>query len=226
MGGVFRPNTEEPCYTGQYTFANTSAETARWDLSVPRAQVEGRMSPNPYRAFAYLQFCEGKPMSSCWAGAAGAAGGAGGAGGDQSRVFTFAFRTTDMAPWDYYTRLLSWSDGAEAGRILGLLPEGAAEAVDIKRLEAGGGGAGPAGHTPAKESSGAYNLVAFPTDNRPSSWRASTILQDGVWYNITAVVAPVANATHRGTGVKVRVSCTHVCVCVCVCGVVEVKNVY
>ena len=85
MGGVFRPNTEEPCYTGQYTFANTSAETARWDLSVPRAQVEGRMSPNPYRAFAYLQFCEGKPMSSCWAGAAGAAGGAGGAGGARAR---------------------------------------------------------------------------------------------------------------------------------------------
>ena len=100
------------------------------------------------------------------------------------------------------------------GKIKSNAAEARAKFLARKAAAAGGGGAAPAGHTPAKESSGAYNLVAFPTDNRPSSWRASTILQDGVWYNITAVVAPVANATHRGTGVKVRASRMHVCVCV------------
>uniref|UniRef100_A0A7S0FTC9 CBM1 domain-containing protein n=1 Tax=Pyrodinium bahamense TaxID=73915 RepID=A0A7S0FTC9_9DINO len=89
----------KPCESGQYSFYQDGA----WGISVDGAEAQGKV---PYRAFAYAQFCNGKPYSECWAG--------------QEKVsFSFSFKAEGMDQIGAYVKLLFWTD---AGNILGLLP--------------------------------------------------------------------------------------------------------
>jgi len=104
-GGGGCPN--DACSSGQYSF---DAATG-WRIEVPKALGGGKV---PYRAFAYLSFCDGKQMSQCWSKAA-----------TSPMVFSFSFMTTDLAKWGAYSKLLFWTD---SGNIMGLLPPGTAAA--------------------------------------------------------------------------------------------------
>jgi len=102
-GGGGGPNTcsVDTCTGGQYTFTTNQG----WQIKTTSAQAKGHI---PYRAFAYLPFCYGNPMSSCW--------------GSGSHNFSFDLMTTDMAGWGTYVKLFFWTD---SGNIIGLLPPGA-----------------------------------------------------------------------------------------------------
>jgi len=90
---------DEPCSSGQYSFSEESG----WQISVSKSQGEGNV---PYRAFAYMQFCNGSPYSTCW-------------GPAETIRFSFSFKTQDVASIGAYVKLLFWTD---AGNIVGLLP--------------------------------------------------------------------------------------------------------
>lgn len=102
-GGGGGPNTCSPdaCSSGQYTF---SADQG-WQIKTTLEQAKGHI---PYRAFAYLPFCYGADISSCWSSG--------------KHSFSFDLMTADMATWGIYVKLLFWSD---SGNIIGLLPPGA-----------------------------------------------------------------------------------------------------
>lgn len=72
-------------------------------ISVTATQAEKK---RPYRAFAYCQFCMGRPYGECW-------------GDTRTLTFSFSFKTSGVAQIGAYVKLLFWSD---SGNILGLLP--------------------------------------------------------------------------------------------------------
>merc|ERR1719414_741832 len=88
---------EDPCTSGQYTFSESE-----WKITVSEAQGKGKV---PYRAFAYIQFCNGDAYSKCW----------------KSGItsFSFSFKTEGGSDIGAYVKLLFWTD---AGNIVGLLP--------------------------------------------------------------------------------------------------------
>ncbi|CAK0875202.1 unnamed protein product [Prorocentrum cordatum] len=88
-----------PCLSGQYQFSRE----AGWMISVTATQAEKK---RPYRAFAYCQFCMGRPYGECW-------------GDTRTLTFSFSFKTSGVAQIGAYVKLLFWSD---SGNILGLLP--------------------------------------------------------------------------------------------------------
>ena len=88
-----------PCASGQYSFTGTDG----WQISVDKSQGQGQ---SPYRAFAYAQFCNGRPYSECWVGL-------------ETVMFSFSFKTEGVQNIAAYVKLLFWTDG---GNILGLLP--------------------------------------------------------------------------------------------------------
>jgi len=90
---------QEPCSSGQYSFSEDSG----WQISVSKLQGEGQV---PYRAFAYMQLCNGSTYSECW-------------GQMDSIRFSFSFKTQDISSIGAYVKLLFWTD---AGNIVGLLP--------------------------------------------------------------------------------------------------------
>jgi len=87
-----------PCKSGQYSFT----ERDGWKITVHKAMAEGR---NPYRAFAYMQLCNGIPHSQCWM--------------QSSISFSFSFKTQGLSQLGTYVKLLFWTD---TGNIFGLLP--------------------------------------------------------------------------------------------------------
>jgi len=87
------------CTSGQYTFSSQTG----WKINIPSSIAKGKA---PYRAFAYLPFCDGGQMSSCW-------------GSNQTQTFSFQFKTENLAAWTSYVSFLFWTDG---GSILGLIP--------------------------------------------------------------------------------------------------------
>lgn len=93
------PCPAEACTSGQYSFAAGTG----WTINIPTALAAGQA---PYRAFAYLPFCNGQTISSCW-----------GAG---ARSFGFRFRVERFAGWSGYTKILFWGDGGND--LLGLVP--------------------------------------------------------------------------------------------------------
>lgn len=97
------PNTcaSDVCSGGQYTF---SAERG-WQIKTTAALAKGHI---PYRAFAYLPFCHGADISTCW--------------DSGKHSFSFDLMTESMAGWGIYVKLFFWSD---SGNIIGLLPPGA-----------------------------------------------------------------------------------------------------
>jgi len=109
-GGGGGPNTCSPnvCSSGQYNFSNEMG----WQIKVTSSQAKGHI---PYRAFAYLPFCYGAPMSSCWT--------------TGKHNFTFNLMTDDMEGWGIYVKLFFWTD---SGNIIGLLPPGAPGAKQHK----------------------------------------------------------------------------------------------
>jgi len=66
-----------------------------------KAQASGKV---PYRAFAYVQFCNGQSLSSCWSG---------------DVEFSFSFQTRGIQDIGAYVKMLFWTD---AGNIIGLVP--------------------------------------------------------------------------------------------------------
>lgn len=100
-GGEANPCSSDVCSSGQYTFTKENG----WQINTTLAQAKGH---TPYRAFAYLPFCYGESISSCWGS------------GDHS--FTFDLMTKDMSGWGIYVKLFFWTD---SGNIIGLLPPGA-----------------------------------------------------------------------------------------------------
>merc|ERR1719291_962015 len=72
-------------------------------ISVTAAQAAKK---SPYRAFAYCQFCMGRPYKECW-------------GKEKAVRFSFSFKTAGVAQIGAYVKLLFWSD---SGNILGLIP--------------------------------------------------------------------------------------------------------
>jgi len=102
-GGSGGPNTcsSDVCSSGQYTFTADKG----WQIKTTKAQSKGHI---PYRAFAYLPFCYGASMGSCW--------------NSGNHEFSFNLMTSGMAGWGVYVKLLFWTD---SGNILGLLPPGA-----------------------------------------------------------------------------------------------------
>lgn len=89
----------EPCESGQYSVSASDG----WRIDVPRSLAKGVI---PYRAFAYAQFCNGRPYTECWAG--------------QEKVsFSFSFKMEGANDIGAYVKLLFWTD---SGNILGLLP--------------------------------------------------------------------------------------------------------
>lgn len=89
---------EDPCVKQQYTFT----ESDGWKITVSAAQGEKKA---PYRAFAYIQFCNGDALSKCWK--------------SQVMSFSFSFKTQGATDIGAYVKLLFWTD---AGNIVGLLP--------------------------------------------------------------------------------------------------------
>mmetsp|Transcript_53981 Transcript_53981/g.155834 ORF Transcript_53981/g.155834 Transcript_53981/m.155834 type:complete len:765 (-) Transcript_53981:138-2432(-) len=88
-----------PCVSGQYAFSREEG----WRISVSGEQGVGKM---PYRAFAYLQLCGGRPYSECLA--------------DGSPMsLSFSFRTKGAEEMGAFVKLLFWTD---AGGVIGLLP--------------------------------------------------------------------------------------------------------
>ncbi|CAM9851780.1 unnamed protein product, partial [Phaeothamnion confervicola] len=90
-----------PCTSNQYKFSDANG----WTINMPKSTAIGKL---PYRAFAYLPFCHGSPMSSCWDGSA--------------HDFKFSFKPDGFNGWGIYTKLLFWTDSLN---ILGILPRGA-----------------------------------------------------------------------------------------------------
>jgi len=95
--------TTDICMSGQYTFSSQDG----WTISTTRAVA---LNKSPYRAFAYLPFCNGNSMDTCWPGST-------------TQTFTFSFKPSGLQDWHAYVKLFFWTDG---GNILGLLPPGAA----------------------------------------------------------------------------------------------------
>jgi len=89
---------DAPCSSGQYSFSASDG----WKIEVP-STASGK---TPYRAFAYMQFCNGQSNSQCWTGL-----------NDVS--FSFSFKTSGMSQISAFLKLLFWTDG---GNILGVLP--------------------------------------------------------------------------------------------------------
>jgi hypothetical protein len=88
-----------PCAAGQYSFCDVHG----WEINVDKSQGEGKA---PYRAFAYAQFCNGKPYSACWQG-------------KEKVSFSFSFKVAGLDDIGAYIKLLFWTD---SGNIIGLLP--------------------------------------------------------------------------------------------------------
>jgi len=95
------------CSSGQYTFTAANG----WKINVPHSLAGGRA---PYRAFAYVPFCDGAAISSCWSSG-------------QTQTFSFEFQTENIAQWTSYVSFLFWTDG---GGILGIVPPKAPSAKD------------------------------------------------------------------------------------------------
>jgi len=89
-----------PCNSGQYSFT----EMDGWKITVDKASAAGK---NPYRAFAYMQLCNGKQYSECWTA--------------DKISLSFSFKTRGVGDIGAYVKLLFWTD---AGNIVGLLPPG------------------------------------------------------------------------------------------------------
>jgi len=87
-----------PCRSGQYSFT----EQDGWKITVDNAMAEGK---SPYRAFAYMQLCNGLPHSQCWM--------------QDSISISFSFKTQGLSQIGTYLKLLFWT---EASTIFGLLP--------------------------------------------------------------------------------------------------------
>jgi hypothetical protein len=88
---------EGPCQTSQYEFTEESG----WTISMKETQANGVI---PYRAFAYMQFCNGQPMRNCL-------------NGDVD--LSFSFQTRNIRDIGAYVKILFWTD---SGNILGLVP--------------------------------------------------------------------------------------------------------
>merc|ERR1712137_898064 len=101
-GGSGAGCQQSACDSGQYSFHEDG-----WHISVTAAQAGGK---SPYRAFAYLPFCNGQQISQCV---------------EEPFTFAISFRTDDMSGWGAYVKFLFWTD---SGNIIGLLPPGASAA--------------------------------------------------------------------------------------------------
>jgi len=88
----------EPCSSGQYSFSAAEG----WKITVP--DLASGMTP--YRAFAYIRFCNGQQNSNCW-------------NGMSEVTFSFSFKTTGFSQISAFLKLLFWGDGDS---ILGVLP--------------------------------------------------------------------------------------------------------
>jgi len=89
--------------------AHTEAETIRNNCEARIVTIQDdkadAQNKSPYRAFAYAQFCSGRPYSDCWT---------------SDRVsFSFSFKTEGLAGLGAFGKLLFWTD---AGNIAGFLP--------------------------------------------------------------------------------------------------------
>jgi hypothetical protein len=93
-GGASGPG---PCTSSQYSFSEANG----WTINMEKSQAENKI---PFRAFAYVQFCNGKNYGSCWSG---------------ETDFSFSFKVVDMSNIGAYVKLLFWTD---SGNILGLIP--------------------------------------------------------------------------------------------------------
>jgi len=145
------------CSSGQYSFTATNG----WEITMTQSEGNG----SPYRAFAYIPFCGGSQMSTCWT---------------NPMTFYFSFMTNGLAGWARYCKLLFWTD---AGDILGLLPPGAAGAVQAGNPY--------------------YSLIFFPSTDYPNSWQSAITIQDGVWYNVAVTFNSGGGST---TNVQVNVT--------------------
>jgi len=87
------------CTSGQYSFSDQNG----WKINVPYSLAKGKA---PYRAFAYVPFCDGAQIGTCW-------------GASQTQTFSFEFRTENLAEWTSYVSFLFWTDGYS---ILGFIP--------------------------------------------------------------------------------------------------------
>jgi len=87
------------CTSGQYTFSTQNG----WKINIPHSLAKGKA---PYRAFAYVPFCDGSQIRSCW-------------GTTQTQTFSFQFKTENLAAWTSYVKFLFWTDSSN---ILGFIP--------------------------------------------------------------------------------------------------------
>jgi hypothetical protein len=74
------------------------SENEGWKISV----TQGAM---PYRACAFVQFCNGRPIGECWT--------------TPTVTFSFSFKTAGLQAMSTYVKLLFWTD---SGNILGFVP--------------------------------------------------------------------------------------------------------
>lgn len=81
---------------GEFTFSDEQG----W-----RIKVDNIGTANPYRAFTFVQFCNGQEPQQCWK--------------TPMVTFSFSFKTTGLATMSSYVKLFFWTDG---GNMLGLLP--------------------------------------------------------------------------------------------------------
>jgi hypothetical protein len=81
--------------------------------------------------------------------------------------FSFSFKTQGLSQLGAYVKLLFWTD---AGNIFGLLP-------------------------PAHpEGGGKFRLIAFPSDNYPTSWKHEAEIEDDKWFHLQIDFSPSTQA--------------------------------